>query len=124
MLKFRAVIPERGASINFTLQDLLEDNFSNREILWPWLKAGNQPDRFTGFTDKYNIAIYENDVIKQYGYVIKSSIRRPELFLLIKWDFYTLFRLSSIVANSNDVELLGNIHDEPELMDTHNLNNL
>jgi len=45
-IKFMARIPERNTTIYFTLYDLVkpEPLFSIREILKPWLLAGNQPE--------------------------------------------------------------------------------
>lgn len=44
ILEFSADIPERNANnIKFTFKSLLENKFTNRELLWPWLKAGNLP---------------------------------------------------------------------------------
>ncbi len=63
-MKFRAIIPERNATLYFTLKDLLEDKFSNREILWKWLEEGNQPDLFTSAKDKDNREIYERDIVR------------------------------------------------------------
>lgn len=60
-MKFRARIPGKNAVIVFTFESLLKNKFSNRKILWPWLLAGNIPDRFTGITDVEGIEIYEND---------------------------------------------------------------
>ncbi len=63
-IKFRAVIPERNATIFFTLESLLKATFSNREILWEWLKAGNQPNQYIGLQTSDGADVYETDVIQ------------------------------------------------------------
>ncbi len=61
-MKFRAIIPERNATIYFDLNDLaklgdledilrLREKFSTREILVPWLLQGNVPNLYTGKKD-------------------------------------------------------------------------
>ena len=45
-LKFRD--ERRYATICFTFGDLLEPNFSIRELVIPWLLKGNQPELFGG----------------------------------------------------------------------------
>jgi len=65
-MKFRAVIPERKCKIFFTLEDLVMKpllKFSIREILIPWLQAGNKPDLFIGLHDCKGTEIYENDIL-------------------------------------------------------------
>jgi hypothetical protein len=70
-IKFRAIIPEHNAIIYFDLSDLVhpsrKDLFSKREILIPWLLAGNNPDRYSEIKDKKGKDIYERDTVKKDG---------------------------------------------------------
>ena len=115
-LKFRAVIPKRNAIIYFTLKDLIEDKFSNREILWKWLEEGNQPDLFIGAKDKNNREIYENDIAKLQGAEGIVEFRKdygcwdisplpPSNCYFVMWE-----------ENWSEVEIIGNIHENPKLV--------
>jgi len=115
-LKFRAVIPKRNAIIYFTLKDLIQDKFSNREILWKWLEEGNQPDLFIGAKDKNNREIYENDIAK---------LRKAEGIVEFRkdygcWDISPLSPSNCYFVmweeNWSEVEIIGNIHENPELV--------
>ena len=115
-LKFRAVIPKRNAIIYFTLKDLIQDKFSNREILWKWLEEGNQPDLFIGAKDKNNREIYENDIAK---------LRKAEGIVEFRkdygcWDISPLPPSNCYFVmweeNWSEVEIIGNIHENPELV--------
>ena len=60
-MKFRA--PTSGLTmIFFNMDELFEDKFSNRELLFPWLQEGGIPDVFTGRKDKLGFDIYHNDI--------------------------------------------------------------
>lgn len=43
-MTFFAFIRERNIQINFTFQNLLDENFANRNLIRSWLAAGNIPD--------------------------------------------------------------------------------
>ena len=131
-LKFRAIIPERNATIYFTLKDLIQDKFSNREILWKWLKEGNQPDLFTGFKDHDRKEIYEGDIVKKsyhngFCYLLIERFNYKPVAKILKnlpyeyvigyenfgndYLYYDLYQLEGY-----NLEVIGNIYENPELL--------
>jgi hypothetical protein len=81
-LKFRAIIPEHNATIYFDLTDLIhpsrKDLFSKRELLIPWLLAGNIPDQYSGKEDITGREIYEGDKVRWHtwdGYQAESIVK-------------------------------------------------
>ena len=120
VIKFRAIIPQRNATIIFTLQDLIEWKFSNREVLWPWIAAGNTPDQFTGITDRNGVEIYESDVVR---WLVNTdhSVDAPVGFE--SGAFYMLDAINQgygKVYNDwlrGDYTVLGNIYEHPELLE-------
>ncbi len=122
-LKFRAIIKERNATVRFTLQDIVGPKayFSVREILIPWLSAGNIASKVTGLTDKNEKEVYEGDFLKdEYNRI-----------LLVEWWQYA-FTLKAITktnfVRANYIiqwflgvpflpEIIGNIYENPELLE-------
>jgi len=128
-IKFRAIIPEKNATIYFTLQDLTSDKFSNREILWPWLNAGNKPDEFTGLQDMNEKDIYERDIIEDF----RSNPAIPSGKYEMIWNDcrYELRNIKTSEINNpvtvgfyvknehqkmNRWQIIGNIYENPELL--------
>ncbi len=66
IIKFRAIIPERNATIYFNLDEIArpDQKFSTREILVPWLLQGNVPDLYTGKKDEKGKEIYGKDIVR------------------------------------------------------------
>lgn len=107
-IKFRAIIPEHNATIYFDLTDLVhparKDLFSNRELLIPWLLAGNKPDEYTGLKDKNGTEIYEGDIL-DYGWGRGEVIYRKSGFVQV------MNHTPSQIWK--DCEVIGNIWEHP-----------
>lgn len=114
--KFRAIIPEKNATIYFSLADLVNPSplFSVRELLIPWLRAGNNPDVFSGTHDKKGKEIYEGDIHK--------ITNKPEEINQVAWDAETAS--CSLLPHGLDLWIwadegvvIGNIYENPELLE-------
>ena len=120
-LKFRACISPKTI-ITFTLQDLADpircNMFSFRELLLPWLRAGNKPDEYIGRTDKKGGEIYEGDTV-HYNY---DGTYPDNWEVVWGYDQWILKRGERITGDMNcgddphyndweETEIIGNIHE-------------
>ena len=122
-IKFRAVISERNAVIYFDLTDLVhpsrKDLFSNRELLVPWLLEGNEPDEFTGLKDKNGKEIYQSDIILHFINSLETE-RTIVDYVPTSGGFEPFCKKPWWRNTSDDVEVIGNIYENPELMGIKN----
>jgi uncharacterized phage protein (TIGR01671 family) len=118
-LKFRAIINE-NTKIYFTFVDLIENRFSARELLKPWL-INNIPDIYIGVKDKNKLEFYTGDIIDclvEYNlspYDFRGKIDFDE------GDFVVNGYIQSRKQTFNfeeccDIKIIGNIYENPELL--------
>lgn len=122
-IKFRAVITPKRTVIYFTLREMIVNIFSNRELLNPWLMAGNNPDRFTGFVDRAGVEIYQNDIVRDGNTLAIVTFTPYCMYLsggndLTKDMKYNFNYSGGVNINTGRMEFLtvvGNCHENPEL---------
>lgn len=113
-LKFRAVIC-KNTVVYFTLEDLVQfpyPKFSVRELVIPWLRAGNVPDRHTPLKDKDGKEAYEGDILRDTtrGYECVAVIE------FISNGFWIKENCGVYLPNEECREIIGNIHQNPEIL--------
>ncbi len=117
-LKFRAIIPERNATIYFDLNDIAElrQKFSIKEILVPWLLDGNVPDLYTSKKGKNDKEIYQGDIVIP----APNEWNEPPFTIEFVEGCFTLGRPRTMVRTIWEInfqlEVIGNITENPELL--------
>ena len=72
--------------------------------------------QFTGLTDKNGVRIFERDIVRYNNGVITNDFAVGYSEEWAKFAFYPPNRVFS-VFRSNKYEVIGNIHDNPELLE-------
>ena len=81
--------------------------------------------QYTGLTDKNGKNIFEGDIVKEVSMRFITMEIEESIFAVEWWDFDSSYRLirrfdngeqTTILTNCGDYEVIGNIHDNPELL--------
>ena len=77
-----------------------------------------EPQQFMGLLDKNGNRVWEGDILKWQGYEVQNGKQiRPERKWLVEWDFETLFKIQNLIRNNGTIEVIGNIWENPELLE-------
>lgn len=95
----------------------------NKGIVYEVIEVGTQRDpfskvelmQFTGLKDKNGKEIYEGDIVEDNGYRLRYQIIFEDGEFRL--DGKTSFSLRGIVPFLNDYEIIGNIYENPELLE-------
>lgn len=99
----------------------------NSEYLYDYLSKDEGiviPQQYTGLKDKNGVEVYEGDVVKHFDH---SELIREVIFMKGSFGYWTGEEFISYASNyhfewldlhkSEKIEVIGNIHENPELLD-------
>ena len=94
------------------------DNTSDNWFLPNW-KNTYEVMQYTGLTDKNGKEIYEGDIVKWWGYEVREGKQiRPEKMFVISDFIEDAYKILCIIRGTGQVvEVLGNIYENPELLE-------
>lgn len=111
-------VTEDGIVTSYYFTKLSEDGYSSQRTV-----SANTIGQYTGLTDKNGKKIFEGDIVKHYnnsddGFDI-GALYWDETFSQWRRTSIGNFHHSSftyMMSHSCDYEVIGNIHDNPELL--------
>ena len=119
--KYRAWNRKTKKMQYFTLNTLLEgygdDCTCTPDNEEPWVNPMWQPImQYTGLKDKNSKEIYVGDVLKWRGYEVANGKQiRPLRTWEVQDNYQRLFQIENIIRDNGTLEIIGNIHENPEL---------
>ena len=111
-IKFRTF----DGAIMHSWEELLDENVSLKI-----LNSNNKIMQYTGLKDKNSAEIYEGDVVSVFGSPFKIVFYEGCFgYWIWENEAYRKFITSVISNNVDDVEVIGNIYENKDLLEKHN----